>query len=622
MRVIGTAGHVDHGKSTLVERLSGIDPDRLAEEKARQMTIDLGFAWTRLPNNETVGIVDVPGHRDFIENMLAGVGGIDAALLVIAADEGIMPQTREHLAILRLLDVRQIIVVISKIDLIDEPEWIDLVQLEIEDLFAEHGLEAAAIAPLSAHTGEGVDALIASLVDVLNKAPRRVDYGAPRLPIDRVFVISGFGTVVTGTLSGGALAVGDAIELQPSGASGRIRSLQSYMQSVDSAAPGARVAANIAGVNSDRVKRGDALTLPGQLKPTALIDARLALLPDMSLPLRHNAEVKFFSGAAETIANLRLLDADELLPGDEAWAQLRLRQALPLSRGDRFILRYPSPAQTIGGGSVVDAHPRQRLKRFRAEVIEDMALRQSGTPAERLAKAAEGSEPLSLRELQKRLTFDDAGMAAAFDEALALGLARRAGKSAVWGAGSWSVFADRAFAQLSAFHRAQRLRLGMPRAELRSRLNVKLTLLDQLIDSDRRIAADGNLVRLRSHSVQFRDEEQRAVDALMSALETQPFTPPSIADMNAIAGEPVVRALLDLGELAQVSDKIAFTKTAYTEMIRQIRAHIQDYGAIDAKTLRDKYGASRKYAIAVLEHLDSLGVTRRVGDERQAGQNF
>ena len=622
MRVIGTAGHVDHGKSTLVERLSGINPDRLAEEKARQMTIDLGFAWTRLPDGETVGIVDVPGHRDFIENMLAGVGGIDAALLVIAADEGIMPQTREHLAILRLLDVREIIAVISKIDLIDDPEWIELVQLEIEDLFAEHALNEPMVVPVSAHTGAGMDALIGALTQVLRRAPRRVDYGAPRLPIDRVFVISGFGTVVTGTLSGGVLAVGDAVEAQPSGVSGRIRSLQSYKRSVESAAPGMRVAVNIAGISSDAVQRGDMLTFPGQIQPTRLIDARLSLLPDIALPLRHNAEVKFFCGAAESMANLRLLDADELPPNTDAWIQLRLRHALPLARGDRFILRYPSPAETIGGGSIVDAHPRRRLKRFRADVIDDMATRLSGTPAERLAKAAEGAAPQSVRDLQKRLAFDDAAMNAALEEALAQGLTRRVGKSGIWGAESWSALTDRAIDELRAFHTGQRLRLGMPRAELRSRLNVKLNLLDQLIDSDRRIVVEGQLARLATHSIVFSEDESAHAARLMAALESQPFTPPSIADMNAVAGEEVVRALLDLGQLAQVSDKIAFTDAAYAEMLQQIRAHIRQHSAIDAKTLRDKFGASRKYAIAVLEHLDSLGITRRVGDLRQAGQQF
>ena len=298
MRVIGTAGHVDHGKSTLVEKLSGINPDRLAEEQSRSMTIDLGFAWTQLPNGETIGIVDVPGHRDFIDNMLAGVGGIDAALLVIAADEGIMPQTREHLAILSLLEIDDIIVVLSKIDLIDDPEWIELVQLEIEDLLTAHQLRDISIVPVSAHTGAGIDHLLDSIQSKLDKLPQRVNSRHPRLPVDRVFVIGGFGTVVTGTLTNGTLSLGDNVELQPSGRLGRIRGLQSYKREVETAAPGSRVAVNIAGISSDQVQRGDVLTYPGRIHPTLLADAHFTQLADVERALKHNAEVKIYCGAS------------------------------------------------------------------------------------------------------------------------------------------------------------------------------------------------------------------------------------------------------------------------------------------------------------------------------------
>lgn len=622
MRVVGTAGHVDHGKSTLVEKLSGINPDRLAEEQSRQMTIDLGFAWMSLPDGETVGIVDVPGHRDFIENMLAGVGGIDAALLLVAADEGIMPQTLEHLAILRLLEVNDIVVVISKVDLIDDPDWIELVRLDIEELFVQQQKPIPPIVEVSAHSARGLDELIATLQLVLKGAPQRVDYGQPRLPIDRVFVVSGFGTVVTGTLVGGRLKVGDSVELLPSGIAGRIRGLQSYKQSVETVSPGSRVAVNIAGISSDRVQRGDLLTSPGQFRPTALVDARFYQLADGDRPLEHNAEVKFFCGASESIAKVRLLDADLLLPGEKGWLQIRLRDVLPVARGDRYILRFPSPAQTIGGGVIVNARPRRRLKRFQDGIIQELELRLHGTPAERLAMATDGNAPVSLRELGSALGYGDEELREALREALALGLVRKVDAKHFWSASSWQKLAYQALGELQAFHKEYPLRLGMPRAQLRSRLDVKLSLLDQLVSQDERLTVSGNLVRFHTHTVVFDDKQTDKIDRLMGLLQENPYAPPSIDEMNRMAGENVVRALLDLRRLVNVSDRIAFASADYEYMVSEIRREMRDRGQIDAKTLRDRFGTTRKYAIPLLEHLDSLGITQRVGDLRRPGRNM
>ena len=622
MRVIGTAGHVDHGKSTLVEKLSGINPDRLAEEQSRQMTIDLGFAWLDLPDGETVGIVDVPGHRDFIENMLAGVGGIDAALLVIAADEGIMPQTREHLAILQLLEIHNIIIVLSKADLIDDPDWMELVKLEIEDLLTESQLGALPLVTVSAHTGAGMNQLVATLQQVLAELPQRVDYHQPRLPIDRVFVISGFGAVVTGTLSGGTLSVGDNIELQPSGKAGRIRGLQSYRREVDTAAPGSRVAVNIAGVNSGDIQRGDVLTYPGQIHPTRLVDAQFKQLSDVKRPLTHNAEVKLFCGASESIANVRLLDADELPLGASGWLQIRLRYPLPLSRGERFILRYPSPAETIGGGLIINAHPGRRLKRFQPEIISELELRLSGTPGERLALAATGDAPQKMSDLQKNLGFSDDEFSTALEEALNSGLVRQLDGQRFWAAESWQQLCQCIVTELSIYHQANPLRLGMPRPELQSRLNTKLSLLDTVIEGEDRLMLETNIIRLREHAISFTEEQQQSVMRVIQALAAKPFAPPGIAELNQIAGEEVVRALSDLRRIVNVNDNIAFTAESYDGLVAEIKRHIGETGEIDAKTLRDKFGTSRKYAIAVLEHLDSLGITQRVGDVRRRGRNL
>lgn len=622
MRVIGTAGHVDHGKSTLVEKLSGINPDRLAEEQSRQMTIDLGFAWLDLPDGETVGIVDVPGHRDFIENMLAGVGGIDLALLIIAADEGIMPQTREHLAILQLLDIRDIVIVITKIDLIDDPDWIELVELEAEDLLSHSGSGALPLVTVSAHTGAGIDQLVETLRSLLAELPQRVDYHQPRLPVDRVFAVSGFGAVATGTLSGGTLSVGDAIELQPSGKAGRIRGLQSYQREVNAALPGSRVAVNISGINSAEIQRGDVLTYPGQIHPTLLADAHFSQLGDIERPLAHNAEVKIFCGASESIANVRLLNDDTLSPGAEGWLQIRPRDPLPLSRGDRFILRYPSPAETIGGGLIINPHPGSRHKRFQPQIIEELELSLSGSPGERLAQAAKGEAPQKLSDLQNKLGYSDDELKMAVTDAFGAGLIRKLDGQRYWASESWQLLVDSIMTTLRKFHAANPLRLGMPRPELQSRLNVKLNLIDSIVENEDRLTLETNFVRLTDHVIRFSSDQDERAKRVLQRLQAEAYTPPAIADLNRIAGEEVVRALADLRQIVNVNDSIAFAADSYDRLVAEIRRHISEFGEIDAKTLRDKFGTSRKYAIAVLEHLDSLGITQRVGDVRKRGRNL
>lgn len=622
MRVIGTAGHVDHGKSTLVEKLSGIQPDRLAEEKARKMTIDLGFAWLGLPSGETVGIVDVPGHRDFIENMLAGVGGIAAALLVVAADEGIMPQTREHLAILRLLDIQRICVVLSKVDLIDDPEWLELVTLEVEDLLAAHRYDSAPILPVSAHTGAGLPALKAELQRLLAQLPPPSAGGQPRLPVDRVFVISGFGTVLTGTLMGGALEVGDAVELQPRGLRGRIRGLQSYQRELKRVEAGSRVAVNVTGISSADARRGDVLSKPGLLPPTLLADAHFSQLGDVARRLKHNAEVKVFCGAAESVARVRLLETEALPPGADGWLQLRLRDALPLARGDRYILRYPSPAETIGGGIIVNPYPGRRHKRFRRDVIADLQLRLRGSPAERLAQAAASDSPQKPAALRRSLGFADAEMAAATEEAISAGLLRRCEDGALIAASTWEKLAGKVEAELRAYHQRQPLRLGLRLAELSSRLGLAANILESIIANEDRFVAESRLLRLREHEIIFSAQQRASIEKLMQTLEQQPYTPPTIGEMNQMAGEAVVRALLDQRRLVKVSDAIAFSAAAYDALVAAVRQHLRAHDEIDAKTLRDAFGTTRKYAIPVLEHLDSLGITQRVGDIRRGGRNL
>src|SRR5215208_1855436 len=406
MRVIGTAGHVDHGKSTLIAALTGTHPDRLKEEQAREMTIELGFGWMTLPNGEEIGIVDVPGHRDFIENMLSGIGRIDAALLVIAADEGLMPQTQEHLAILDLLQIPSGIIVLTKIDLAPDPTWLDLVETDIRAAVSATVMQNAPIVRVSAKTKTGLESLLSNLESVLQQKPARADLGRPRLPIDRVFSMSGFGTIVTGTLLDGQLALGDEVEILPSGLKGRVRGLQTHRKKEEKAVPGSRVAVNISGIETESVRRGDVVAHPNQYQATRRVDARVRLLRTISSSLKHNSEVKFFVGASETIANVRLLGKEELNFGEEGWIQLELREPVVTVRGDRYILRRPSPGETLGGGVIVDYQPKGRHKRFDENVLRSLESLAQGTPADVIFEAALALDIASIKEVVSRSRLD------------------------------------------------------------------------------------------------------------------------------------------------------------------------------------------------------------------------
>ncbi|HQA69285.1 MAG TPA: selenocysteine-specific translation elongation factor, partial [Aggregatilineales bacterium] len=558
-------------------------------------------------------------HRDFIENMLAGVGGIDLALLVIAADEGVMPQTREHLAILDLLGVTNAVVALTKIDMVPDPEWLELVALDVSELLDQTALRDAPIVPVSARTGDGLPALLATLDAALGKQPPRPDLGRPRLPIDRIFTVSGFGTVVTGTLTGGSLHVGDEIAIQPRGLHARIRGLQSHKEAISSAQPGSRVAVNLSGVDRGDIQRGDVVTRPGTLRGTTLIDVQFRYLPDAGRPLQHNAEVKFFSGAAESVAHVRLVGNRELLPGEEGWLQLRLAQPLALDKRDRFILRYPSPAQTIGGGVVLDPHPPHRWRRFKPEVIARFETLAAGTPEDLVLHALQGETALTPADLAART-----GLAGSAIEAA---LAALAGEGQVFEllSGSWMALAawqrltGRMQAELAAYHQRNPLRLGMPREALRSRLGLSGKLFQPFVQQavESGILVDtGTALSLPEHRVTFAPAQQAAIDRLMREFQAQPTTPPATRDAAALVGEDVLAALVEQGRLVQVNEDVLFDADTYAELVRQVEQFIEREGSITVAQARDLFNTSRKYVLALLEHLDSIGVTRRTGDER------
>ena len=629
MRVIGTAGHVDHGKSTLVAALTGVHPDRLKEEQEREMTIDLGFAWMTLPNGEQVGIVDVPGHRDFIENMLAGVGGIDAVLFVVAADEGVMPQTREHLAILDLLQVEAGVVALTKTDLVDDPEWLELVEADVRAALSATALAGAPMVRVSARTREGLDQLTEALQDCLTEQPVRPNLGRPRLPIDRVFTIPGFGTVVTGTLIDGAFELGEEVEVLPSMLRGRVRGLQSHKRKEQHAAPGSRTAVNISGLDVSQIQRGSVLANPGKYRPTRLLDVHFRLLPDASGPVRHNSEMKFFLGTAEILARVRVLGAEELEPGQEGWLQLDLREPAVAVRGDRYILRRPSPGETLGGGVVVDPNPKGRHRRFDEAVLAQLESLRHGSAADVLLQAFQGAVAVPIREAAARARLSneqvEQGLRALLDDGLLVvlepGDPSPESDLLASAQNQWETVTTRAVRELDAYHQANPLRRGMPREELKSRLKMKATRLFNA--SLRRWLAAGILeegggqVWRAGRTLQLAAPQKERAERLLVKYAQAPFAPPSVKESQAEVGEDLFAAMVDLGWLVMVSPEVAFRTEDYERMLAVVRQHLEREETLTAAQLRDLLNTSRRYVLAFLEHLDRQGITVRDGDARR-----
>jgi selenocysteine-specific elongation factor len=628
MRVIGTAGHVDHGKSTLIAALTGTHPDRLKEEQAREMTIELGFGWLTLPNGEEVGIVDVPGHRDFIENMLSGIGGIDAALLVIAADEGVMPQTKEHLAILDLLQIPAGLIVLTKTDLASDSAWLDLLEIDIRGAVSDTVLRDAPIIRVSAKNKTGLDSLITNLSKILEDKPARLDLNRPRLPIDRVFSMSGFGTVVTGTLSDGHLSVGDEVEILPSGQTGRIRGLQTHKKKEETAVPGSRTAVNISGVNMELIQRGEMVVHPNQYQVTRRIDARFRLLKDAESSLKHSSEVKFFVGASETIATLRLLGTEELLPGEEGWIQLELRDPIVTVRSDRYILRRPSPSETLGGGVVIDHQPKGRHKRFDEKILKSLESLSQGSPADVLFEAALGLNAASIKEMVAKSRLESSIAEEALKEIINTGqiIILENGNQSITSdtlaiaLPHWNMLQEKIIQITDTYHRDFPLRRGIPREELKSKL--KLTprvfnsAMTQLVNQNLLIE-NGKSVSRPGYVIKFGVSQQTQINELMRKFESNPYATPSVKECQAEVGNEILNALIELGELVPVSQDVIFRKKDYDEMVEKVRAELQRKGSITLGEVRDMLNTTRKYIQALLEHLDSIGVTMRDGDFRK-----
>jgi selenocysteine-specific elongation factor len=616
VHVVGTAGHVDHGKSTLVQALTGIDPDRLREEKERGMTIDLGFAWLKLPGGEEISIVDVPGHERFIKNMLAGVGGIDLALLVVAADEGVMPQTVEHVQILDLLRVRRAVVALTKVDAV-EPDWLELVQADLEEYLGKTGLAGAPVVPVSALTGKGIRELVAQLERSLADTPPKPNVGRPRVPVDRVFTVAGFGTVVTGTLIGGELAAGQEVEIVPGGQRARARGLQTHKTKVASAVPGSRVAVNLVGVSTEQIRRGHVLATPGWLRPTEAVDASLAVLADAPHPLLHGSVLTFHAGSAEVEARVLLLEGDALPSGSSGWAQLRLLEPVAVVKGDLFVLRTPN--ETVAGGEVVDANAR-RHRRREAGLIDRLRVLQEGSPEEAALALLRQRGPLEPTALGERLGTPVGTLRPMLEAMVGRGELVRLGEHYA-APESVTVIAEATRRTLAEYHAAFPLRPGMPREELRSRVGAGARLFPHLLA---RLAGESLLVdregsvRLADHRVRLTEAHEARAERLLRVLGAQPYTPPSLGEVapDARLDSEALRALADQGRIVLASEDVAFTPAAYAEMRDRVVERLREKGSVTVADVRDLFGSSRKFVLALLESMDREHITRRVGDDR------
>jgi len=623
MHVIGTAGHVDHGKSTMVEALTGTHPDRLIEEKKREMTIDLGFAWMTLLNGDAVGIVDVPGHRDFIENMLAGVGGIDAVIFVIAADEGVMPQTREHLAILDLLQVQSGIIALTKIDLVDGPEWVDMVSQDVRHFLAGTQLANAPIIPVSARKQMGIQELKSGLQEILEQIPPRKETGKSRLPIDRVFKISGFGTVVTGTLIDGPLSVGDEIEIYPSGLPGKIRGLQTHQQKETSAFPGSRTAVNISGLDANLINRGDVLGIPGQFETTRLMDVHLRLLADAARPLSHHAEVKLFLGTSEILAHARILGTDTIAPGETGWVQLELKTPIIAVKGDRFILRIPSPGETIGGGEVIEPHPVNRHKRFDEQVISQLELGLRRRPEDELLRICNRAGILSMGELaglpgdrsvdwvkEANALIAQGSLVALKEEGP---LAGKAENILVLTPGYLRNIAQKMEHILLNYHKQYPMRSGIPKDEIKSKFKWTTRVFRLVIETfvnQGLFKENKNTLSLPDFMVRFSAKQEKLVQSLLMDFENDPFSPPGVKECLEKIGKEAYQALIEQQILVEVSSDVVFRQQEFQLMMDGVAIEQE----MTIARFRDMFKSSRKYAQAFLEYLDAAGLAAREGD--------
>jgi selenocysteine-specific elongation factor len=623
--VAGTAGHIDHGKSSLVHALTGIDPDRLKEEKERGITIDIGFAHLELEDGLTLGIVDVPGHERFVKNMLAGVGGIDLVMLVIAADEGVMPQTREHLAICQLLRVRSGLVVLSKADLA-EPEWLELVQEDVRSFLRGTFLDGAPILPVSAKTGQGLPALREALRALARAVPSRGVDATFRLPIDRVFTIRGFGTVVTGTVASGQVSLDERAEVYPRGLQAKVRGIQTHGRPVSTAAAGQRAAVNLQGVERAAIERGDVLSLPGLLQPTYMLDATCELLADAPAPLRTRQRVRLHVGTSEVMGRVHPVIGAAIEPGQTGYVQLRLEAPVVALPRDRYVIRSYSPMVTIGGGELLDVAPPKA--RRSAGLVDRLRTLETAAPAAVLETHVlrVGGGGARTAELRARTPFGPEALRSYLQDLVARGRVLVVDRDWYVHTEAAERLAREAAATLATFHAREPLKPGMSKEELRTRLGglderVFLALLERFAAAGI-LVVDKDKVRGAAHAVRLTPAQQVASDRLEAEFRTAGVAPPTLEEAFAkigLAGPPaqaMAQLLVDGRRLVRIREGLYFHAEPLQAAVGRVLAFLRERQSITPQEIKDLLGISRKYAIPLLEWLDSQRLTVRVGDKR------
>ncbi len=628
--ILGTAGHIDHGKTSLIKAMTGIDTDRLKEEKARGITIELGFASLDLPGGQHLGIVDVPGHEKFIKNMVAGATGIDIVVMIIAADEGVMPQTREHMEICMLLGVSHGLVAMTKIDMVDE-EWMELALEDIRDFSQGTFLENSPIIPVSSVTGQGIPDLIAALDSLAGDIPPRPPSSLFRLPIDRVFTMKGFGTVITGTLVSGKVTVGDTIMIYPSGITSKVRGIQVHNQSAESAEAGMRTAINFQGLDKTTVQRGEVLSKPGALLPSYMVDLSFQYLASNKKPLKNRTLVRLHTGTNEVLGHLVLLDQEELLPGQTAVAQIRLDSPVAIVKDDRFVVRSYSPIRTIGGGQVLNPTP-QKHKRLKPEIISSLQRLADEDPEEIITYHIEqaGYSGVSYSHLKIMANLGGKQLDTILQHMLSQKIILQTDKEnrIYVHQSTFETLQQKIAEYLKKYHEINPLKAGMPKEELRSKFprlsNSKLfnQVLIQMI-KNKQIVQEENTVRLESHRVSLGVDQADVRKKILTTYQKGKLQPPYFREVvKTLNTDPkrtkaVLMHLVEEGHIVKTKEDLYFDADAVAELKTRLVDFLKSNGEITTPQFKEMTGASRKYVIPLIEYFDSKHVTLRIGDSRK-----
>ncbi len=624
--IIGTAGHIDHGKSSIIKRLTGIETDRWEEEKKRGITIDLGFAYFDLPNGQRAGIIDVPGHEKFIKNMLAGVSGIDLVLFVISADEGMMPQSQEHLDILNLLELESGIVLLNKADLVDE-EWLEIITEEVSEKLKGTFLEEAPILPVSAMTGQGFDQLNELIQAYADKMIIEKRQGAPRIPVDRVFTSTGFGTIITGTLLDGDLKVGDDVVLYPKEAPTKVKNIQVHGEKTDIAHSGQRVAVNLANLKKEDIHRGDVIAYDNTIKSTHMIDGKLNLLESSTRELKNWTRLRLYHGSKEVLCRLVLLDREVLKPGEEAFVQFRLEEKTACRFGDRFVVRFYSPLETIGGGLILDPNAVKH-KRFKEDILNDLEVKSQGDPAAVIEKALErlSAEFPTISDIVKESGTQEETVKSVLTQLVEDKMAYVLNNKHYVHDIYMQQLEEKTLRVLNEYHDKYPTRSGLKRDELKSKLIKSVSgkvfegLLAVLLASDS-MKMVGQVVSLEQFYVTLDPKDKKIADQIVKLYKTTGFKPPNLTDVfNQLRlgkkDQEIINYLLESRILVRISDTIYLAAEDYDTAKDKLVGYINDNGEIALSNYRDLLDTSRKIAVALLEHFDDIKLTKRKENAR------